>query len=54
MRKYRFEAGLGVYPSFKTLIPVEHLEELGQYDLHNYHIYAILAFEEYYFKFYFN
>ena len=51
MRKYRFEAGLGVYPSFKTLIPVEHLEELGHYDLHNYHIYAILAFEEYYFKY---
>ncbi len=30
MRKYIFEAGLNVFTSFKTLIPVEGLERFKQ------------------------
>lgn len=32
MRKYIFEAGLSVFTSFKTLIPVEGLEDLSKKD----------------------
>ena len=46
MRKYLFEAGLDVYTSFKTLIPVESLNELSKGDKHRYHIYGILAYDQ--------
>ena len=37
-RKYSYEAGLGVFTSFKTIVPVEKLEALGKVDTHQYHI----------------
>lgn len=50
-RKYLAEFGLGVYPSYKTLIPVEFLSELEKInDGHKYHIYSILAYQQIYFK----
>lgn len=49
-RKYSYEAGLGVFTSFKTIVPVEKLEALGKVDTHQYHIYSILAYEQFYFK----
>lgn len=49
MRKYLFEAGLDVYTSFKTLIPVESLNELSKGDKHRYHIYGILAYDQIFF-----
>ena len=48
-RKYGVEAGLGTYVSYKTLVPVEHLADVGTEDKHPYHIYAILAFDEFYY-----
>lgn len=44
MRKYFAEFGLDVSTSYKTLIPVEHLEEVN--DGHKYHIYFILSCEK--------
>ena len=41
MRKYMAEFGLNVSTGYKTLIPVEALQEVN--DGHNYHIYFILA-----------
>lgn len=49
-RKYLFEAGLNVYVSYKTLIPVEHLKNWEQEDKHKYHIYGILSCPKMYFK----
>lgn len=49
-RKYLYEAGLGVYTSYKTIVPVERLDELAKIDFHKYHIYSILAYEQFYFK----
>lgn len=46
MRKYIFEAGLNVFTSFKTLIPVEGLEDLSKKDKHRYHIYGILSYDQ--------
>jgi len=42
-RKYLFEVGLDVYTSYKTLIPVEQLQNLECVDNRKYHIYSILA-----------
>ena len=50
MRKYVFEAGLNVFTSFKTLIPVEGLEDLSKRDKHNYHIYGILSYNQVFFN----
>ena len=49
-RKYLFEAGLDVYTSFKTILPVEYLKDLENKDDHKYHIYAILAYPQVYFS----
>lgn len=49
-RKYLFEAGLNVFTSYKTIIPVEHLEELSKYDNHRYHIYGILSYNKFFFR----
>lgn len=49
-RKYLFEAGLNVSPSFKVLVPIEGLKDLEKQDSHKYHIYFILAHDEYYFR----
>lgn len=49
MRKYIFEAGLNVFTSFKTLIPVEGLEDLSKKDKHRYHIYGILSYDQVFF-----
>jgi len=49
-RKYLFEAGLGVYTSYKTILPIEYLKDLEKKDKHKYHIYAILAFPKVYFE----
>lgn len=48
-RKYLFEAGLDAFISYKTIVPVEGLSELADFDDHSYHIYAILALDQYYF-----
>lgn len=48
-RKYLFEAGLSVYLSYKTLIPVEWLE-MVKYDGHDYHIYAVLSYNQVYIR----
>lgn len=48
--KYSFEAGLNVYFSSKALIPAEHIQSLKYTDKHQYHIYAILAYDKYYFR----
>lgn len=50
IRKYFFEAGLSVYTSYKALIPVEMLLEQAKTDRHNYHIYAILACAQFYYR----
>ncbi|OSA95093.1 UNVERIFIED_ORG: hypothetical protein B2H93_06450 [Clostridium botulinum] len=42
MQKYSCEFGLGVYCSYKTLIPVEHLNLLSKAN-ERYHIYMILS-----------
>lgn len=49
-RKYIFEAGLDVFTSYKTLIPVESLEELSKWDMHRYHIYGILSYNKIFFR----
>lgn len=49
-RKYSYEAGLDVFTSYKVIVPVEHLEKLAELDFHKYHIYSILAYEQFYFK----
>lgn len=49
-RKYLFEAGLDVFTSYKTIIPVEYLSELGKYDEHHYHIYGILSYNKIFFR----
>ena len=49
-RKYSYEAGLGVYTFYKTIVGIEHLKRLGEVDSHQYHIYAILAYEQFYFR----
>ena len=41
-RKYSFEAGLNVFTSYKTIIPVEDFSILKKIDPHRYHIYGIL------------
>jgi len=41
MRKYFTEFGLNVSTAYKTIIPVEHLDEVD--DGHDYHIYFILS-----------
>lgn len=49
-RKYLFEAGLDVFASYKTLVPVENLEELSKWDAHRYHIYGILSYNKIFFR----
>lgn len=49
-RKYIFEAGLDVFTSFKTIVPVENLMELSKFDKHLYHIYGILSYDRIYFR----
>jgi len=49
-RKYMAEAGLNVYTSHKTLIPVENLQELESIDKRKYHIYSILSYPQMYFS----
>ncbi len=49
-RKYIFEAGLDVFTSFKTIVPVENLMELSKFDEHLYHIYGILSYNRIYFR----
>lgn len=49
-RKYLFEAGLNVYTSFKTLIPVEQLQNLESVDTRKYHLYSILACPQMFFR----
>lgn len=49
-RKYLFEAGLDVFTSYKTIVPVEHLSALSEHDKHLYHIYGILAYKKVYFR----
>lgn len=49
-RKYLFEAGLNVYTSFKTLIPVEKLEKLESIDIRKYHLYSILSYPQMFFR----
>lgn len=49
-RKYLFEAGLDVFTSYKTIIPVEHLKELSKFDNHQYHIYGILSYNKLFFR----
>ena len=39
-RKYSFEAGLNVFTSYKTIIPVEDFSILKKIDPHRYHIYG--------------
>ena len=46
--KYRAEAGLNVFTSWSTLIPIEKLYELTGKDDRSYHIYSVLATDEYY------
>lgn len=41
MRKYFTEFGINVSTAFKTIVPVEHLDEIK--DSHKYHIYFILS-----------
>lgn len=48
-RKYGVEAGLGTYVSYKTLVPIEHFNSICRFDKHPYHLYAILASDEFYF-----
>lgn len=43
-RKYSFEAGLNVFTSYKTIIPVEDFSILKKIDPHRYHIYGILSY----------
>ena len=40
-RKYSTEFGLNVFTSYKTIIPVEHLDKID--DGHKYHIYFIMS-----------
>ena len=40
-RKYSFEAGLNVFTSYKTIIPVEDFSILKKIDPHRYHIYPM-------------
>ncbi|MBU5461083.1 hypothetical protein [Anaerostipes sp. MSJ-23] len=49
-RKYSFEAGLNVFTSYKTIIPVEVFRELKETDLHRYHIYGILSYNQVFFR----
>lgn len=49
-RKYSFEAGLNVFTSYKTIIPVENLNMLKTIDPHRYHIYGILAYNQIFFR----
>ena len=49
-RKYLSEAGLDVFTSYKTIIPIEGLKELEKIDNHKYHIYAILSYPQIYFN----
>ena len=42
MRKYSTEFALNIYTSYKSVIPVGHLEIVEKYDAHRYHIYGIL------------
>lgn len=50
-RKYLAEFGLGIYSSYKTLIPVEYLKQLEDSgDEHKYHIYCILSHPKIYIK----
>lgn len=49
-RKYLFEAGLNVYTSFKTIVPVEKLQLLDSIDSRKYHLYCILSYPQMYFR----
>ena len=49
VRKYLFEAGLNVFPSYKRLVLIEDLEEISKKDKHHYHIYAILSYDQVFF-----
>lgn len=50
-RKFLSEFGLGVYTSYKTLIPIENLDKLEESgDMHDYHIYSILSYPQVYFN----
>lgn len=49
-RKYSFEAGLNVYASYKTIVPVENLRKLREMDAHPYHIYGILSYNQIFFR----
>lgn len=49
-RKYLFEAGLNVFTSYKTLIPVEQLQTLETTDTKKYHLYFILAYPQVFYR----
>ena len=49
-RKYSFEAGLNVFTSYKTIIPVEDFSILKKIDPHRYHIYGILSYNQFFKK----
>ncbi|MBQ9091918.1 MAG: hypothetical protein IJY52_06590, partial [Anaerotignum sp.] len=49
-RKYIFEAGLNVFTSYKTIVSVEHLAKLSEYDNHQYHIYGVLSYNKLFFR----
>lgn len=48
--KYTFEAGLSVFPSFKTIVSLSSLSEWSKHDNHDYHIYALMLHDKYYFE----
>lgn len=49
-RKYSYEAGLNVFTSYRVIVPIERLQGLAEMDLHQYHIYSILAYEQFYIR----
>ena len=49
-RKYSFEAGLNVFTSYKTIIPVEDFSILKKIDPHRYHIYGILSYNQFFIR----
>lgn len=49
-KKYSFEAGLSVYPSYKTIVSLSNLSKWSKYDKHDYHIYVLMLHDKYYFE----
>lgn len=49
-RKYSFEAGLNTYTSYTSIVPIEELREWKENDLHQYHIYGILSYNQIFFR----